>query len=51
MNSSELLNQGLINTVVQIPLLDFAINIVLAFIMAFLLGILYSKYGVALSNR
>ena len=36
---------------IQIPIWDFAINLVLTAILAFLLGQFYTKYGSALSNR
>jgi uncharacterized membrane protein YhiD involved in acid resistance len=35
----------------QVGLLDFIINLLLAAILAYLLGLLYKKYGATLSNR
>lgn len=51
MNKSETFNEFLVSDVVQIPILDFVVNLVLAALLSFLLSKLYIRCGRSLSNR
>lgn len=51
MDSIEGFEQFLTTQSVQIPIGDFAINLILTAILAYILGLIYVKYGNSISNR
>ena len=51
MNKTETFNEFLVSDAVQIPIIDFVINLILAGLLSFLLTKLYIKCGRSLSNR
>ncbi|MDA1354395.1 MAG: DUF4956 domain-containing protein [bacterium] len=44
-------NEFLVNSNSTIPAIPFAIDLILAFVLALLLGITYKRYGTSISNR
>lgn len=51
MNKLETFQQFLATQSVQISVLDFVINLILAALMGYLLRLIYTKYGESISNR
>ena len=51
MDESKGFSQFLATQSVNIPIDDFVINLVLTAILAYLLGLLYVRYGKSISNR
>lgn len=51
MNSIEGFEQFLTTQSVQIPIVDFVINLMLTALLAYILGLIYIKYGSSISNR
>jgi uncharacterized membrane protein YhiD involved in acid resistance len=51
MNKLESFQQFLATQSIQIPILEFVLNMLISFLLAFILNLLYVKYGHSLSNR
>ena len=51
MSKLQTLQNFLTTTSIQIPILSFLINLVLSAILAYILSVVYTRYGHALSNR
>ncbi len=51
MNKIQTFQEFLTTQSVQVPVLSFVVNLLLAALLAFLLGVIYSRFGSSLSNR
>jgi|SaaInlStandDraft_6_1057023.scaffolds.fasta_scaffold46622_2 hypothetical protein len=51
LGKTDTFEQFLITESAQIPLIDFSINLMIAALMSYILGLIYVKYGNSLSNR
>src|SRR3972149_2345396 len=51
MDQQTLIQNFLSNQNIQIPILNFLVNLILAAILGYILSLIYTKYGKSLSNR